>query len=298
MPVEINVGPPVLTINQGSTFMVSDLNGEMKTETELGVFAADTRYVSDFEISANGYPWLLLTSSATTYYSARIYLTNPDLITEQGPVPEGALALLISRSVGDGVHEDLDLTNHGLEPVRFNLEIALRSDFADIFEVKSHNFVRRGRIVTNWDGKRQELRTSYTHRDFRRNFTYRVLNNGSRPVYANGRITFEVELAPGASWHSCGFYVLGHGARVREPLRACHDSAETELDELQREWEDCATKLTSANEEVYRLYRRSVEDIGALRLHEHDFAHDVWLPAAGVPWFVTIFGRDSLIVSM
>jgi glycogen debranching enzyme len=59
-----------------------------------------------------------------------------------------------------------------------------------------------------------------------------------------------------------------------------------------------ATAFTSANEDLYRLYRQSVEDIGALRLHDHDFAPDVWIPAAGVPWFVTIFGRDSLIVSL
>jgi len=49
---------------------------------------------------------------------------------------------------------------------------------------------------------------------------------------------------------------------------------------------------------VYRLYRQAVEDMGALRLYDHDFAPDVWVPAAGVPWFVTIFDRDSLIVSL
>ena len=59
-----------------------------------------------------------------------------------------------------------------------------------------------------------------------------------------------------------------------------------------------ATALTSANEDVYRLYRQSIEDMGALRLHDQDFAPDVWVPAAGVPWFVTVFGRDSLIVSL
>ncbi len=75
MPVEISVGPPTLVINQGSTFMVTDLNGEIRTERELGVFADDTRFVSHYTIYADGYPWQRLTSTATNYYAARAYLT-------------------------------------------------------------------------------------------------------------------------------------------------------------------------------------------------------------------------------
>src|SRR4029077_2345087 len=55
---------------------------------------------------------------------------------------------------------------------------------------------------------------------------------------------------------------------------------------------------TSANEDVYRLYRQSVADMGALRLHDPESASTTWLPAAGVPWFVAIFGRDSLVASL
>ena len=68
--------------------------------------------------------------------------------TETGAIPSGTVGLVVSRMIHDGIHEDLDVTNYGLTPVTFNLEIALRSDVADIFEVKSHKFVRRGRIVT------------------------------------------------------------------------------------------------------------------------------------------------------
>lgn len=299
MPVGISVGPPVLTINQGTTFMVTDLDGEIRTETELGVFAADTRLLSHYEISANGQPWRRLTSSTTTYYAARIFLTNDEFDTEHGAVPAGTLELCVSRAVADGIHEDLDVTNYGFEAVHFNLEVALRCDFADIFEVKAHHFVRRGHIATEWDAESQELRTSYKNRDFTRGFTYRLLGDGLAVDWANGRITCAIDLAPGATWHVCALYILTFDGHERVPLRTCPEvTNEIEFDRLDKEWRSSATKLSSANEDVYRLYRQSVEDTGALRSHEHDFAHDVWMPSAGVPWFMAIFGRDSLVVSL
>jgi glycogen debranching enzyme len=180
------------------------------------------------------------------------------------------------------------------------LEIALRSDFADLFEVKSHKLVRRGRIATRWDEAKAELVNAYSRGSFKRRLVYRILNSSSPPQYANGRIIFEVALQPGQSWHTCAFYILIEGDHVREPVYSCNAvlGAETELDRLQAEWRAVATQLTSANEDVYRTYRQSVEDMGALRMYDLDFAPDVWLPAAGVPWFVTVFGRDSLIVSL
>ena len=299
MPVEITVGPPLLSINQGATFMVTDLGGEIQADTEQGVFADDTRFVSYYAISANGVPWQRLNSAATAYFAARVYLTNAVVATEDGDVPAGTLSLIISRTVGDGIHEDLDIVNHGLLPVRFNLEVALRSDFADLFEVKLGRLVRRGRIVTWWHERRSELETSYANRDFRRSLVYRLLNNTSPPGYANGRVTFEVELGPGATWHTCCHYLFVRDEAVRAPRPACyHDRAATDQDRLNRQWLDGATKVTSANEDVYRLYRQSVEDMGALRLYDQDVAPNVWLPAAGVPWFVAIFGRDSLIASL
>jgi glycogen debranching enzyme len=299
VPVEVSVGPPVLTINHGSTFMVTDRAGQIAADSEQGVFCADTRFVSSFRIFANGESWLLLSSGTPTYYMVRVHLMNRAFKTEDGDVPEGTLALTITRAVGEGIHEDLDLTNYGLHAVRFNLEIALRSDFADLFEVKAQEYVRRGHVVTEWDDGAAELRTSYTNRDFQREFRYRVARSTSPASHANGRVTFEIALGPGATWRACAEYLLIEGGRARVPVRDCAtEYSGGRFDALEREWRDQATGLISANEDVYRLYRQSVEDMGALRLYDHDFAHDVWLPAAGVPWFVTIFGRDSLIVSL
>jgi hypothetical protein len=199
MSVEISVGPPVLTINNGSTFMVTELSGEIAANGEQGLFASDTRFVSYYAISANGEPWTRVTSSTPIYYGARIHLTNADLITEDIPVAAGTISLTISRGVAEGVHEDLDLVNYNRNPIKFNLEIALRSDFADLFEVKSHRFVRRGRIETQWDPHARELKTSYSNLDFNRALVYRI-SSDTRPDYANGRITFPIELQPGASW--------------------------------------------------------------------------------------------------
>ena len=299
MPVQISVGPPVITINQGNTFMVTDLNGEISPESEQGVFSSDTRFISKYKVYANGQPWVRLSSSASTYYSALVYLTNQALPVEDGTIPASTIGLTISRAIGDGLHEDLDVTNYSLKPIKFNLEMEVRSDFADLFEVKDHKITHRGRIHSTRDRTRQEERTTYANRDFVRTLVFHVLKSDSPPRLVNGLITFEISLGPGESWHACYHLNLETGQQRPRLMYQCYfERGETELDRLQADWQDRTTKLTSSNVDLERAFRQSVEDMGALRLYDYDYAPDVWLPAAGVPWFVTVFGRDSLIVSL
>jgi len=164
MAVKVHIGPHIVTVNQGSTCMVTDQGGEIHPESEQGVIADDTRFVSLYNIRSNGRPWTSLNASATTYLSAKIYLVNQAFSAEESEqVPKKALSLVITRMGHGGIHEDLDVTNYSLTPIRFNLEVALHSDFADLFEIKSHTFVRRAGITTEWKKDERELRTSYTH---------------------------------------------------------------------------------------------------------------------------------------
>ena len=105
---------------------------------------------------------------------------------------------MIGRHIDGGLHEDIDITNNSQNPVRFNLEIAIRADFADIFEVKSDQIVRRGRITTSWSAKRQALRITYRNKDFCREVIVRTGEGDGEPtVNANGRLSFDIALKAG-----------------------------------------------------------------------------------------------------
>ena len=101
-----------------------------------------------------------------SYHAARIFLTNKFIPTEDGPIPPRTLGLTISRSISGGLHEDIDITNNNTKPVRFQLEVSFRCDFADVFEVKSGHIIRRGQITTDWSERRQRVRNAYSNQDF------------------------------------------------------------------------------------------------------------------------------------
>jgi len=188
--------------------------------------------------------------------------------------------------------------NNGSETVQFNLEIAVRSDFADLFEVKSGGIVRRGRITTDWSARRARLRTSYLNKDFHREIEISARQSSSQPVYANGRISFDVNLAPKQAWHTCLLYEVGEGGRLRSAPKDCVHALVTAQSARHQEWRDKTLRFTSCNEEFYRFYSQAIEDIAALRLPIDGTDHLKFVPAAGVPWFVGLFGRDALIVSL
>ena len=299
MAFKVHVGPPQIAIHQGQTVLVSEQDGQISWPSEKGLYFLDTRVVSNWAIYANGEPWELLNGGPVTYHAARIFLTNRAILTEDGAIPPRTVGLTISRWVSGGLHEDLDITNNSMKPIRFQLEIAFRCDFADIFEVKSGKIVRRGQITTEWSERRQRVRTVYSNKDFQRAVTIAVVHASSKAVSANGRLSFEVALQPGQAWHACLLYTLEDGGQqLRAPPECFGQIHKSRHSESMAEWLETVVKIRTSNEEFYRLFHQALEDMAALRLPIKGTDHVVFLPAAGLPWFVAPFGRDSLIVSL
>ena len=139
----------------------------------------------------------------------------------------------------------------------------------------------------------------YRHSDFSRAVQITTNFDAPRAVYANGRLSFEVALSPGASWHCCLLYELRDGERHHGAPQHCIDGAgSSDSGATLGDWQRNVLNIRTSNEEFYRMFQQAIEDMAALRLPIAGTDHMVFVPAAGLPWFMAPFGRDSLIVSL
>jgi glycogen debranching enzyme len=300
MAFKVQVGAAQIALHQGQTVLLTETDGRVKWPSKCGLYFRDTRVISAWALFANGELWDLLNGGAVAPQAARIFLTNRSFATEDGPVAARTLGLEIGRQIDGGLHEDIDITNNSQKPVRFNLEVAMRADFADIFEVKGENIVRRGHIATSWSAKKETLRITYSNKDFCREVVVRTGEGDGQPtVYANGRLSFDISLKPGQAWHRCLIYDLVDGSKSTRASRECtYSNAKSANARDMAEWQRTVLKIQTSNEEFYRCYDQGVQDMAALRLPLPGTDHMVFVPAAGLPWFVALFGRDTLIVSL
>ncbi|MCY0386673.1 trehalase family glycosidase [Robbsia sp. Bb-Pol-6] len=299
MTVKIQVGSPQIAIHQGHSVLLTETDGQIDSPSDKGLFFYDTRLVSSWRAYVNGASWELLNGAATSAFAARVFMTNPPILTEKGPVAAHTLGLCLTRHIHGGVHEDLDLTNQNDAPVRIALEIAVRSDFADLFEVKSGRLVRRGHVSTQWSDDAQRLATTYRNAAFERTIAITCSNTTCPAVYANGRIAFSVDLPPHGSWHTCLRYDLSDGHHVYTAPGECYGTGQPTLNEVELEkWQASVIKLESSNNGFERFFRQAIDDLAALRLPVRAAGETHTVPAAGLPWFVALFGRDTLISSL
>ena len=202
MTFPVQVGPTSITINRDDRFLVCQPDGRILGGVDDGFFIRDTRLISGYDLRINGKRPLLLNSAPIQFFSARFEYTNDPFLDDAGAVDRHSIGLRVDRTVDGGVHEDIDIVSYAPRTVRLTIEIAIDSDFADIFDVRKDEFVRRGQINTRWLRSRGELRTTYVNRTFKREMIVAVEKADSPLQYANGRLVFVASIAPKGTWHA------------------------------------------------------------------------------------------------
>ena len=210
--LEVRVGPPIIVVHADDHFVVSEPDGTIDPVRQQGFFASDTRLISRYHLRINGAPPTLLNSAAVTASGARYEFTNPQLGSGEDSIPKHVVHLRIDRAVGDGVHEDYDLVNYHRADIDVTLEVAIESDFSDIFDVKAGTVVRRGTRETRWSESR--LETVYRNGEFERAVRVEIVSSSSEAHYADGSIWFRAATRAAGSLERLHLLVA-HGRRRR-----------------------------------------------------------------------------------
>jgi glycogen debranching enzyme len=279
------------SVFNGSTFVVGDARGDLVAAADRlhGFFSNDTRFISHWALTLDGRPLDGLSVSGVEYFAVQFFLVPPADSLRQQPT----VSLMRRRLVRESWIEELALMNHGTGPVALGLGLDVDADFADLFEVKDGT-VRDRRIRRDADGR--ELRLSYRNGEALV-WETRVAASDGVEVGSHG-FRCRLELAPHEErWLS--FEVSPHGGPTQigpGPTTASFTRARTELRDEVEAWLGDAPALECDWNDLVQLYERSVMDLAALRCFS-ETVPGASFPAAGLPWFMALFGRDSLIAS-
>jgi glycogen debranching enzyme len=276
-------------ILDGNTFVVSDTRGDIEASLTdpTGLFSYDTRFLSKWVLTINGERMNPLSVDDLEYFESRFFL-----VPGTGTVyVDAKLSVIRRRAVGNGFHEELTILNHADEPVDLRIRLDAGCDFADLFEVKDA-LKKKGTYSARAKGGKLVL--AYVRGTFGRS----TVISSSQParIDKNG-LGFKIRIGPHGKWSTdldvatgaLGFEEMG---RTEDPAKARRRMRQN----LAR-WIDQAPRLESDQEPLRATYRRSLVDLAALRFSPQ-VAGGRSLPAAGLPWFMTMFGRDSILTSL
>lgn len=288
-----------LTILEGSTFCICDDRGDVGEETS-GFFAHDTRFLSVLRVTINGKRPLLLSSAQVEYFSAAFYLRNP----LAGGLPQDTLSIIRRRFVGEGMQERIMLRNEGMEPIAFTLGLEIGCDFADIMSVKEHDFalgdpVHAKPLPAPVEPEYDAENNQFVLADPEDAARTQVILSERGTTNGTG-ITYEIELAPRATWDLQLDVVPSlDGSEVAPKLveRRFGDELVHVRDSLAA-WQLRVPQLRAGWEELEHAFGQSVSDLASLRMRSATDPGKGRLPAAGMPWFMTVFGRDTIITCL
>ena len=281
----------LVKILDGNTFVVSDSRGDIEgslTDT-TGLFSFDTRFLSKWVLTVNGQRLTPLSTDDLQYFETRFFL-----VPGTGTVyVDSKLSVIRRRAVGNGFREELQILNHDEKPVDLTIRIDADSDFADLFEVKDALKKKGTYSARVTDGR---LVLGYQ----RETFTRATDISATAPARVDKKgLTFKTRIEPQGEWSTNLDVVtaaMGSEERRERPTFARprgRQSMETNL----KRWLDRAPTLECDWDSLRETYRRSLVDLAALRFSPPVMGYRS-LPAAGLPWFMTMFGRDSILTSL
>jgi glycogen debranching enzyme len=280
-----------ISILDGNEFVVSDRQGDIEaTPTDNhGLFLDDTRFLSRWVLTINGLRPTVLSIDQTNYYRAQYFLalgTGAIYIDSQ-------ITVVRQRSVHGGFHEELVLDNNGKTAIDLDIRIEAAADFADLFEVKDKK-PKKGEVSRrSSDGR---LTLSYQRDRYRRET---IITSSVPAEMSEDGLGFKVHLEPHGRWSTVLNVVAVRRPDVEVPqtkVEANGDWSRPELTQNLQHWIEGAPRVFSSWEPLEHIYRRSLVDLAALRFRTPLLLRS--MPAAGLPWFMAIFGRDSLITSL
>jgi glycogen debranching enzyme len=283
----------VLTILEGSTFCISDDRGDIAAETS-GFFAHDTRFLSRLVLRVGGSTPLLLSSGRVEHFQAAFYLRNG---TTNG-LPRDGISIARERFVGTGLQEKLSLRNECTERLEVEVALEAEADFADIISVKLHDFSLGDPAAaqplpppapTTHDEERRQLSITDPRGDLGTRLVF------SKPGRLDGNaMTFSLALEPHERW-DVSVDVLPWLEGDLATVEQLDDERET-VGDVVAAWTLRVPRVRGGWESLRRAFDRSISDLAALRMRTGEYRRPLF--AAGMPWFMTVFGRDTAITSL
>jgi glycogen debranching enzyme len=203
-----------------------------------------------------------------------------------GEIPAGTLLLTLRRRVDCALHDDLYLQAFAQRAVKIQFTLHLDADFADIFEVKSQSLPPR--VNVRRAAQQKSVTLSYEKAGFRRGMQISLDPAFGQPVFVGTRVVFELHLDPGAVWKCC----LEARPEVDGALfQFAGDPHQSEPNPVPD-----AQKVSIRTDPILEgPFTQGLADLHALAIRQKE--HPPYV-AAGVPWFLTLFGRDPLMTAL
>ncbi len=271
------------TLIEGRTFCIAGSTGDMTSAGAQGLFFLDTRYVNQFQLLLDGEPVESLGIDQSAAFEASFVGRHVGSSTA-ADVPT---VVIRKRAIGKGMTERIEVRNYGNETLRTVVTLLVDTDFANLFAVKE------GRVSPDLEARRRvDGDALWFEPDDGRSLGLKVSSDGPADFVNPGRFDWTVAVEPGGSWSTSVVAEpwLNGAPITSSPGHQVDPRTRIEI------WNDKIPEIASDHHATEVCVKKALSDLASLRIF--DPAHpEVPVVAAGAPWFMTLFGRDSLIAS-